>query len=391
MKTRKGWIRSVRKSKALTFLAATDGQEEFQVTLKHSDCKVPDGVTIGASFCAQGEDGATPRGDYEFKAHSFKIIGESPEDYPIQPKFHSKEFLRGIPQTRTRDRHMCAVMQARSHASLELHKFMDQEGVSQYFTPILTDADCEGAGEQFVAECDWLQKHLTVSGQLHGEIGMMGLGRIYTFGPCFRAEKSSTRKHLSEFWMIEPELAFYDLDATIDFAEKMVLSVIDKVQSRLEVSGHAKEFDVDLVKDSFTRIKYDQICKDFDLTYGEDIGSELERAIVECHGPTFITHWPQELKPFYMKREHGKALCFDLIFPQIGELIGGSVREEDHDTLSEQMKEGGLDPESMHWYLDTRKWGTVPHAGFGMGFERLVMYLTGSEKIHDVIPFPVSY
>lgn len=396
MKTRHGWIRSVRKSKALTFLAATDGQEEFQVTIKHDDCEVPEGLTIGASFTVQGEDGQTPRGDYEFKASSIEVVGASGDDYPIQPKFHSPEFLRGIPQSRTRDRRMSTIMWARSHASFALHEFMMHERFFQYFTPIITDSDCEGAGAQFRASCDWLDQHLTVSGQLHGEVGMMGLGQIYTFGPCFRAEKSSTKKHLSEFWMIEPEMAHYDLDMSLDLAERMVDFVLKrtfgllKAADKLEYLGYQKDFQHPFF--SCERVKYDEVCEKFGLTYGEDVGSELEQKIVEHYqSPVFITHWPQELKPFYMKREDGKALCFDLIMPGVGELIGGSVREEDHDTLKAQMVEAGVDPEQMQWYLDTRKWGTVPHAGFGMGFERLVMYITGAEKVHDVIPFPVSY
>jgi len=398
MKTRQGWIRSVRKSKALTFLAVTDGQEEFQVTIKHSDCEVSLGLSAGASIQMQGEDGRTPRGDYEFKTTSIEVLGESGEDYPVQPKFHSSSFLRTIPQTRGRDRRMCAIMHARSETSFALHSFMHEESVSQYHTPIMTSSDCEGAGEQFSAESEWLKRHLTVSGQLHGEVGMMALGKIYTFGPCFRAEKSSTRKHLSEFWMIEPELAHYDLEQIMDFAESMLRMTIAKVAVSLGKSGHQKELGVTLeslkseVGARYSRITYQEVCDEFGLSYGEDVGTELEREIVAHHkGPVFITHWPQDLKPFYMKREGGKAICFDLVFPEVGELIGGSVREEDHDTLKTQMEEAGVDSKSMQWYLDTRKWGTVPHAGFGMGFERLVMFLTKAEKIHDVIPFPVSY
>lgn len=401
MKLRHGWIRSIRKSKTLTFLAVTSGSEEFQVTIKHDECEVIGDLVIGSSFSAHGTDNTTPRGDYEFKATKVELVGKSDDNYPIQPKFHTPEFLRNIPQLRIRDREMLAIMHTRSELSFQIHQFMRNAGFSQFFTPLITSDDCEGAGEQFIVKSDWLTKSLTVSGQLHAEVGMMGMGQVYTFGPCFRAEKSSTRKHLAEFWMVEPEMMHYDLEQTMDFAEKFIKTISTIAIYNLSKSGYwnllkhkgVSEYKSSIFKSDFVwgRITYQDVCDIFGLEYGKDIGAGLEQKIVQhFHRPMFITHWPKELKPFYMKRKDGEALCFDLIFPEVGELVGGSVREEDYDTLQLQLEEN-MHESLLRWYLDTRKWGTVPHSGFGMGFERLLMFLTDAEKVHDVIPFPINY
>jgi asparaginyl-tRNA synthetase len=253
----------------------------------------------------------------------------------------------------------------------------------QYYTPLIVESDCEGAGDTFTVKSDWTEQELTVSGQLHGEIGMMSLGKIYTFGPCFRAEKSSTRKHLAEFWMVEPEMMFYDLKQTIDFSEEFVKSIITYTCDKMGIELP------DIVTEEWKRIRYEDVCVEFGLLWGEDISTELEKKLTDKYGPIFVTHYPKELKPFYMKKDDKVAYCFDLIFPEVGELIGGSEREEDYQKLEEQMV--GMDLEKMGWYLKSREWGTVPHSGFGLGFERLLMYITKVDKIHDVIPFPKSY
>lgn len=388
---KKGWIKSIRKSKQLTFVAVTDGDRDFQLTLKEGDYAIQGELKVGASFIAQGEDSETPRGLYEFKVSELEIVGASDDEYPIQPKHHSSEFLRSIPELRGRAKALQATWKIRHHLTQAIHKYFDERGFYQYYTPIITDADCEGAGETFQVKSDWLDQHLTVSGQLHGEVGMMSLGKIYAFGPTFRAEKSATRKHLSEFWMIEPEMAWYDLDDTVDLAEDFVKSILDYVVGHcgyeFDQLGITTDHITKLLGQKWTRIKH----QDF-METRDDVSSEQEKMIVEQKGgPVFITHYPQELKPFYMKMEDGFAKCFDLIFPEVGELIGGSQREEDYDLMVKQMKEGGLIPESMDWYLATRKWGTVPHSGFGIGFERLVAFICKSQKVHDVIPFPVSF
>ena len=241
-----------------------------------------------------------------------------------------------------------------------------------------------------------MEENLTVSGQLHGEVGMMSLGKIYTFSPCFRAEKSTTKKHLSEFWMIEPEMAFYGLKETIDLAEKLVKSSISYVISKSEYEFKQLGIDLDpldkIIDKEWIRVTYSDIVKNFQVKWGDDISSEMEQKIASFYdSPVFITHYPKELKPFYMKKSGSVAECFDLIFPNVGEIIGGSQREDKYDILKSEMETYSLDTEKMKWYLETRKWGSVPHSGFGLGFERLLMFITGSVKIHDVIPFPVSY
>lgn len=375
----------------MTFISATDGSKDYQLTIKHDSAEVEGELKIGASFEAQGQEGLTPKGQPEFLVSKLRIVGASDDDYPIQPKEHSPEFLRTIPELRGRAKKLQATWKIRHHLTQAVHRYFDGKGFYQYYTPIITDADCEGAGETFEVRSDWLSQHLTVSGQLHGEVGMMALGKIYTFSPTFRAEKSATRKHLSEFWMIEPEMAFYDLDKTVELAEdfvKYILQyVVDFCEFEFEQLGISTDHITDLLSQDWARVKHQDISDT-----REDVSSELEKKVVADHGkPVFITHFPEELKPFYMKMDGGYALCFDLIFPEVGELIGGSQREEEYEVLRGQMLAGGLEPESMEWYLATRKWGTVPHSGFGLGFERLVAFICQSQKVHDTIPFPVSY
>lgn len=393
---RHGWIKSVRTSKAVKyFLSCTDGSEfEFQVTIPH-EVDVEGTIKVGASFIAEGKSSQTPRGMYEFLASSFKIVGQSDDTFPIQPKEHTKDFLRTIPEHRGRTREFQAIWKIRHAVTQYIHRFLDSRQFYQYFAPIITKADCEGAGETFSVKSDWLDASLTVSAQLQGEVGMMSLGKTYTFGPCFRAEKSATKKHLSEFWMVEPEAAFYDLEQTMDLAEDMVKYVIENVSSKcaeeLKILGIEKDSFSTIISEKFKRIEYVDIAKEFDVPYGQDISSEIEKKVTSKYGPTFITHYPASLKPFYMKKDAGEAYCFDLIFPEVGELVGGSERESDYDTLKKEMESAGLDMSKMQWYLDTRKYGSVPHAGFGLGLERLIMFITKADKVHDVIPFPVHF
>ncbi len=394
---KKGWIKSIRKSKQLYFIAVTDGAIDFQVTLKE-EVPVEGELKVGASFISEGIDSTTPNGTYEFLASSFRIVGASDDSFPIQPKHHTMDFFRTVPDLRGRAKTFQAVWRIRHYLTQAIHSTLSDEGFFQYYTPIITQADCEGAGETFSVKTDWLDESLTVSGQLHGEVGMMSLGKIYTFSPCFRAEKSSTKKHLSEFWMIEPEIAFFELEETIQFAEKLIKDVIVKTVSK--GVNDLKSLGVDTLSDSFWKIcrdswlvkTYDEIAEEFGVKWGDDISTDVEKKIIEKYQiPVFVTKYPKELKPFYMKKDDKYAYCFDLIFPVVGELIGGSQREENYDILKSEMEKSSLDMDNMEWYLNTRRWGSVPHSGFGIGFERLLLFLTGVDKIHDTIPFPISY
>jgi asparaginyl-tRNA synthetase len=391
----KGWIKSIRQSKGLMFIAITDGQKDHQLTLKEGEYELTGELKVGASFIAEGIDSVTPRGFAEFVVSKMTIVGTSDDEYPIQPKKHSQDFLRSVPELRGRTKGVQSTWKMRHYLSQEFHKFFSSKEFIQYWTPVITQADCEGAGETFGVKSDWLDEKLTVSGQLHGEVGMMSLGHIYTFGPCFRAEKSGTKKHLSEFWMLEPEMAFYSLEETIDLSEDMLKSVLSGV---LKYEDDFKKLETDtthitsIIDKEWLRMRYEDVCKEFKVKYGEDISSDIEKKIMDKYKvPVYITHWPKELKPFYMKKDEKFALCFDLIFPEVGELIGGSSREDSYEVLKSEMEKSGLDMEKMEWYLRTRKWGSVPHSGFGLGFDRLVTFVCKLQKIHDSIPFPISY
>ena len=391
----KGWIKSIRKSKKIMFISITDGLEDHQLTLKEGDYEIKGELKVGASFKAEGFDSITPRGFKEFVVSKIEVIGKSDDDYPIQPKRHSPDFLRTIPELRGRTKTVQSTFKLRHYLSQALHEYLSSKDFIQYWTPVITQADCEGAGETFEVKSDWLDEKLTVSGQLHGEVGMMSLGKIYTFGPCFRAEKSATKKHLSEFWMLEPEMAFYDIHETISLSEEMIKHALSSV---LKYEDDFKKLEIDtkhitsILDKEWIKVKYEDICLEFGLEFGEDISSELEKKLIDKYQvPVFVTHWPKGLKPFYMKKDDKVAYCFDLIFPEVGELIGGSEREDSYDVLKREMEISGLDMEKMDWYLKTRKWGSVPHSGFGLGFDRLVTFVCGLQKIHDSIPFPISY
>lgn len=404
-RTRFGWIRSIRHSKKITFVAATDGQEEYQLTVKHfgnreDDAEVTGELKIGASFIAEGVDSTTPRGSYEFLVSSLKVVGESDDDFPIQPKEHTDDFLRSVPDLRGRTALYQGIWRCRHFLAQYMQQHLTMQDFIQYWGPCITSADCEGAGDTFRVKSDWMDSHLTVSAQLHGEVGMMSCGKIYTWGPCFRAEKSTGRRHLSEFWMIEPEMAFYSLEETMALAQGLVHESLVKLMQWHKAEFEKMRIDTSHITKVLTAVwphlTYSEVCEKYGLSWGDDISAEIERKLTSDYdAPVFITHWPKEMKPFYMKTDGDVAVCFDLIFPEVGELIGGSVREEDYSILRKRMLEAGLIKQgvssSMEWYLKTRQWGTVPHAGFGLGFERLLMFACKLQKIQDAIPFPVHY
>lgn len=392
----KGWIKSIRQSKGLMFLAITDGQKDHQLTLKEGEYQITGEPKVGASFIAEGYDSVTPRGFAEFVVSKIEIVGKSDDEYPIQPKRHTFDFLRTVPELRGRTKGIQGVWKIRHHLTQSIHRFLESEGLYLYTGSLITDDDCEGAGQTFDVKSDWMDRKLSVSSQLYAEVGARSLGKVYTFGPCFRAEKSSTRKHLSEFYMVEPELSWYKLEDIISFTEKFVKESISYVIEKSEYEFKQLEITTDhlsdILKMDWKVVTYDEICDIFDIKWGDDISSEVEQKVVEYYkSPTFITHYPKDLKPFYMKKDDRVAYCFDLIFPEVGELVGGSERESSYEKLEKSMISSGLDMSKMQWYLDLRRWGSVPTSGFGLGFERLLMFITKSQKIHDVIPFPVSY
>jgi asparaginyl-tRNA synthetase len=394
---KRGWVKSIRQSKGLIFLAVTTGESDFQITILQEKCKIQGEIKVGCSFETTGEDSKTPKGLYEFLATEFKVIGTSDDSYPIQPKAHSSDFLRTIPEHRGRTKQFQAIWKLRHHLTQSIHRFFDEEGIYLYTAPMITKNDCEGAGETFKVTSDWLDANLTVSSQLEAEIGARSLGKVYTFGPSFRAEKSATKKHLSEFWHTEVEISFIGLEEMIKFAEKFVKAVIsnvvfDRGSYELTQLGIDPQSFYDLVTKSWEVKTYDQICEEFGVKWGDDINSETEQKIVSHYGvPTFITHYPKVLKPFYMAGDDRVAYNFDLIFPEVGETIGGSTRESSYDVLKKSMIDTGIDVEKMQWYLDLRKYGSCVTSGYGLGFDRLLMFITKAQKIHDVIPFPVSF
>lgn len=395
MEQLKGWIKSIRQSKELTFVSITDGRLDHQLTIK-SDAKVEGQLKVGASFIADGEQSLTPRGLPEFLVSSLTVVGKSDDEYPIQPKAHSPEFMRSIPHLRGRARATQSVWKIRHYLTQAIHKYFDDEGLYLYTGSLITDDDCEGAGQTFDVKSDWMDRKLSVSSQLYAEVGARSLGKVYTFGPCFRAEKSTTRKHLSEFYMVEPEISWYKLDDIIPFTEKFIKEiisyVIDKSEYEFKQLGITTDHLLPLIELDWKVITYSELCDVFEIKWGDDISSEMEQKIISFYKkPTFITHYPKDIKPFYMLKDDRIAYCYDLIFPEVGELVGGSERESSYSKLQESMILSGLDMSKMQWYLDLRKWGSVPTSGFGMGFERLLMFITKQQKIHDVIPFPVSY
>ncbi|MBO0929988.1 asparagine--tRNA ligase [Fibrella aquatilis] len=462
--TVKGWVRTKRESKNAVFIAINDGSTIHTIQAVAEAGFLPDDtlrlVTTGACVAITGElvesQGAGQA--VEVKIADVTIYGPAdPEKYPLQPKRHSLEFLREIAHLRPRTNTFSAILRIRHALAFAVHKYYNDNGFFYLNTPIITASDAEGAGEMFrVSTLDPLnppktedgkvdysqdffgrETNLTVSGQLEGELGALALGKIYTFGPTFRAENSNTTRHLAEFWMIEPEMTFFELEDNMALAEDFVKSVIRYaldhcaddlafLDNRLAEEEKTKKKEDQqeqtlleklrfVVDNDFERLTYTEAVEilrnskpakkgqfQYEVSWGVDLQSEHERYLVEKHfkKPVILTNYPRAIKSFYMKQDNEPATnsrgevfgptvrAMDVLFPGIGEIIGGSQREDDLDKLTARMAEVGIEPEAIWWYLDTRRFGTAPHAGFGLGFERLVLFVTGMSNIRDVIPFP---
>ena len=431
--TLSGWIRNHRKQKEFGFIDFSDGTCFSHVQLvydnKLKEFEEIQKYHVGCAITVKGtvvpSEGAGQ--EFEVKVSSIKLEGDCPEDYPMQPKRHSNEFLREQAYLRPRVNLFQAVFRVRSIAAYAIHKYFQDRGYVYFHAPLITASDCEGAGEMFqvtTLDLDRVAKsgkveydkdffgkkaNLTVSGQLEAETFALAYKKTYTFGPTFRAENSNTKTHANEFWMIEPEIAFCDLEGDMDIMEDMLKYVVSYVlkEGKKELEFFDKFVEKGLldklnklVNSKFTRITHEDVITilkkadvkwEFKPEYGEDIAKEHEKYITEYfNGPVFITNWPKDIKAFYMKQNpDGKTVAaVDLEVPGAGELIGGSQREEDYDKLVNRMKELNMPLEGMEWYLNLRKFGGCYHSGFGMGFERLLIYLTGVENIRDVIPYP---
>ncbi len=429
-----GWVRSVRRGKEVSFIALNDGScfASLQlVVVPELLDKLPAGLGTGACLSVQGELIASPAEgqQWELQVSAIELLGGVDESFPLQKKRHSFEFLRSIAHLRPRSNSFGAVFRMRSALSFAVHQFFQQRHFVHVHTPIITANDCEGAGEMFrvttldpqqppqtAGEVDWSEDFfgartgLTVSGQLQGELFATAFSDIYTFGPTFRAENSNTSRHASEFWMIEPEMAFCDLAGDCDLAEDFLRHLVgyalehcsedlDFFDQRIEkgllnkLQGlHTAEFQRVSYSDAVAQLQKSGQKFEFPINWGSDLQSEHERFLTEkiFAGPVFVTDYPKEIKAFYMRdNDDGKTVAaMDLLVPRVGEIIGGSQREERLDRLQQKMGAQGIGAGDLEWYLDIRRWGSCPHAGFGLGFERLLMYLTGMENIRDVIPFP---
>lgn len=429
-----GWVRSVRRAKDVAFISLNDGScfASLQLVVEPQLlANMSEGLGTGACLSVVGELIASPAAgqQWELKVTTLELLGGVDESFPLQKKRHSFEFLRSIAHLRPRSNSFGAVFRMRSALSFAVHQFFHQRNFVNVHTPIITANDCEGAGEMFrvttldpqqppqkKGEVDWTQDFfgartgLTVSGQLQGELFATAFSDIYTFGPTFRAENSNTSRHASEFWMIEPEMAFCDLTGNCDLAEDflrfMVGYTLEHCREDLDFFDQRIEKGLidklqSLHQAKFQRISYteavEQLQKsgqkfEFPVSWGKDLQSEHERYLTEqvYAGPVFVTDYPKEIKAFYMRdNEDGKTVAaMDLLVPRVGEIIGGSQREERFELLQQKMEFQGIAAGELDWYLDIRRWGSCPHAGFGLGFERLLMYLTGMENIRDVIPFP---
>ncbi len=433
-----GWVRTIRESKAFAFVELNDGTyfKNLQIILEAG--KLPDydgivkSITTGAAIEAEGVLTLTPemKQPFELKAEQVTVVGESPSDYPLQKKRHTLEYLRTIQHLRPRANLFQCAFRVRSVAAQAIHRFFHDKGYLYVHTPLITGSDCEGAGEMFRVTTldpdalplndegktdyskDFFGKpvSLTVSGQLNAEIFAMAFRNVYTFGPTFRAEESYTPRHAAEFWMIEPEIAFADLSIDMDLQEEMVKYIIAAVleecpEEMAFLNSFVDKGLVDrlaFVRDSeFVRCTYTEAIDilqksgekfEYPISWGSDLQTEHERYLTEKHfgKPVFVTDWPKEIKAFYMRmNDDGKTVAAaDLLVPAVGELCGGSQREERYDVLKQRIEELGMNPEDYWWYLELRKYGTAKHAGFGMGFERMIMYLTGIANIRDVLPFP---
>ncbi len=425
-----GWIRNHRRQKDFGFIDFSDGTcfEHLQIVYDTSltNFEEVSKILVGSAIHVKGTlVSSSGKQEYEVKAEEVTILGVCPEDYPIQPKRHTREFLREVAYLRPRTNLFQAVFRVRSVAAYAIHNYFQERGFVYFHAPLITASDCEGAGEMFqvttlpidkiVNEPDYSKDffgkmtNLTVSGQLEAETFATAYKKTYTFGPTFRAENSNTKTHAAEFWMIEPEMCFCDLEGDMDVMEDMLKYVVsyclEHCKEEMEFFNQFVEEGLleklnKLVTAKFTRIDYKDVIEllqkadvkwDFAPTYGGDIAKEHEKYITEYfNGPVFIKNWPKEIKAFYMKQNSdGKTVAaVDLEVPGAGELMGGSQREEDYEKLLSRMNELKMDTKSLDWYLNLRKYGTCVHSGFGMGFERLLIYLTGVENIRDVIPYP---
>ena len=432
--TVQGWVRNHRKQKEFGFIDLSDGTcfEHLQVVYddKLSNFDSITKIKIGSALTVEGTLVASPKEGqkFELSLEDYKLEGDCPDEYPLQAKGRpTREFLREVAYLRPRTNLFQAVFRVRSVAAYAIHKYFQERGYVYFHAPLITASDCEGAGEMFqvttldldkIAESkkvdyskDFFGKltSLTVSGQLEAETFAMAYKKTYTFGPTFRAENSNTKTHANEFWMIEPEIAFCDLQGDMDIMESMLKYIVEYVLNNCPfeidffdkfVEKGLKEKLTKLINSNFTRITHEEVIKilkeakvkwEFPPEFGEDIAKEHEKYITEYfNGPVFITDWPKDIKAFYMKQNpDGKTVAaVDLEVPGAGELMGGSQREEDYDKLVNRMKELNMPTEGMDWYLNLRKFGGCYHSGFGMGFERLLIYLTGVDNIRDVIPYP---
>lgn len=431
-----GWVRTVRSSGEVAFIELNDGSFfkglQIVVNNKLENFAILEKLNIGSSLEASGLLIPSPAAGqpFELQAKMVTVINEAQEDYPLQKKRHSFEFLREIAHLRPRSNTFAAVFRLRSALSYAIHKFFQEEAFAYVHTPIISTSDCEGAGEMFQVTTLNLKKvaqtkegapdfskdffgqaaGLTVSGQLNAEALIMGLNKVYTFGPTFRAENSNTTRHASEFWMVEPEMAFADLKDDMDLAEKMLKYLINYVLTELpeEMEFFNQFIDNGLIERlravaaaDFGRVTYteaiDILIKSkenfsYPVSWGIDLQTEHERYLAEkvFNKPMFLTDYPKEIKAFYMRQnDDGKTVAaMDLLVPGIGEIIGGSQREERYELLESRIAALGMNPEDYRWYLDLRRYGSIKHAGFGLGFERAIMYLSGMTNIRDVIPFP---
>lgn len=436
----KGWVRTRRGNKNVSFVALNDGSTVNNIQIVVDVTKFPEEqlklITTGAalSVCGVLTESLGQGQSVEIQAREIVVYGTAnPEEYPLQKKGHTLEYLRDIAHLRPRTNTFGAIFRMRHQMAMAIHTFFHTRGFVSFHTPIITASDCEGAGQMFQVTTQNLYNlkkdesgqidyssdffgqptALTVSGQLEGELGAMALGAIYTFGPTFRAENSNTPRHLAEFWMIEPEVAFIEIEENMQLAQDFVQFCVNWAleHCREDIEFLAKMYDNELidrlrfvVENDFVRLTYTEgieILKkavaegkkfEYPVDWGTDLQSEHERYLVEDHfkKPVILTDYPKDIKSFYMKQnDDGKTVrAMDVLFPRIGEIIGGSQREEDYEKLRRRAEEMGVPTKDIWWYLDTRRFGTAPHSGFGLGFERLMLFVTGMQNIRDVIPFP---
>ncbi len=431
----KGWVRTRRDSKGFSFMEVNDGSclKNMQVITDKSLSNYEDikKITTGSAVAITGKlvESQGGKQKWEIQADSVVILSLAPDSYPLQKKRHSDEFLRTIAHLRPRTNKYGAAFRIRSELSYAIHKFFRDRGFQYIHSPIITGSDCEGAGQLFrVTTLDLenppkkdgktdnsqdffgIEANLTVSGQLSAEMFALALGDVYTFGPTFRAENSNTSRHVAEFWMVEPEMAFCDLTDNMNLAEEIIryltAYIMEECQEDIELFARFVDKQLmstleNIASSDFIRLSYEDAVTilnrsgkkfDYDIRFGKDLQSEHERYLTENYfkKPVIIHDYPKEIKPFYMRvnDDNKTVAAMDLLVPRIGEIIGGSQREERLDVLKAQMDEKGLSKDNYWWYIDSRRFGTVPHSGFGLGFERLIMLMTGITNIRDVVPFP---